>query len=115
MKKLPLVIPALIFFAISCNKTQEPAPDTSEPCQPTYNKEIKSITDSKCAISGCHDGSGSLVSLAEYSELKTRADNGRLQSHVVEKKIMPPASADALTDTELETFKCWLENGAPES
>lgn len=111
-KALFILVTLVVIF--SCNKPEE-VPPAEGNCQPKYTADIKIIADSKCAISGCHDGNGSLPDLTNYSALKSRADNGRLQSHVIEKKIMPPASAEKLTEAELETFKCWLENGAPES
>ena len=47
--------------------------------------------------------------------MKIRADNGRIAQFVFELKIMPPASAEKLTDAEKDKLKCWLDDGAPEN
>lgn len=121
MKKLwtgivPWVI--ILLWLTSCEKETskpEPNPVQEPPCRPTYTSDIKAIVNTKCAISGCHDGNSGIVGFKEYATLKERADNGRIKSYVFELKIMPPSTAVQLTDDEKKLVECWLDNGAPEN
>lgn len=100
----------------SCGKKEtHPAQQPQLPeSRPTYTAGIKTLVESRCAISGCHDGHSGIIGFTGYSPLKERADNGRIESFVFELKIMPPASATALTEDEKKLLQCWLDNGAPE-
>lgn len=110
--KKHLAIGLLLILLVSCGKDKPtPAP---EGCNATYTGDIKTIVASKCAIAGCHNGQTNLVNFTTYANLKARADNGRLKEFVLDKGIMPPANATQLTESEKETFKCWLEDDAPE-
>lgn len=100
----------------ACNKeTTIPEPEQPAPCRPTYVADIRTIVNTRCAISGCHDGNSGLVAFTTYAPLKERADNGRIKSYLFELKIMPPASATQLTEDEKKLMQCWLDNGAPEN
>lgn len=100
----------------SCGKEKvSPVPGQPVTCRPTYASGIKAIVDTRCAISGCHDGNSGVVGFTAYAPLKERADNGRIRSYVFELKIMPPSSATQLTEDEKKLLQCWLDNGAPEN
>lgn len=101
-----------VVLIIACKKEEEPQPT---PCKPTYNAGIKTIVDTKCALSGCHNGSVPLPNFKTYPELKARVDNGKVKSFVFDLKIMPPANETQLTNEEKELLQCWLDNGAPEN
>ena len=116
MKKTLLFLTCCTFGIVACNKE----PNTTEPEQPatchaTYVADIKTIVNTKCAISGCHDGNSGIIGFNTYIPLKERADNGRIKSYVIELKIMPPSTAKQLTDDEKKLIQCWLDNGAPEN
>lgn len=106
----------LCFFCVvvfSCKKeTKEPA---TQGCTANYTTDIKPIIANKCAISGCHNGSSPQVNFSIDSNVKSRADNGRIRSYIFDLKIMPPANASALSEQEKEKMKCWLDNGAPQN
>lgn len=81
----------------------------------TYQADIKPITDTKCAISGCHAGPNPQVNLnlETYAGVKTVADNGKLEQHVIIDKTMPPTGP--LPPSEIQLLKRWLETGALEN
>lgn len=111
-KSILLYVFLLLLQSIAaCKKHQ---PDTSEPCNPNYVKDIKPIISGKCALSGCHGVGSTIADFTKDSIVKNRADIGRIRSYIFELKIMPPASAQPLTEQEKETLKCWLDNGAPQ-
>ncbi len=111
---LPWVIAP--FLLASCEKDETtPVQPPPPACKPKYNPDIKTIINTKCAVSGCHDGNSGIVGFKEYATLKERADNGRIKSYLFELKIMPPSTSTQLTDDEKKLIECWLNNGAPEN
>lgn len=100
---------------VSCDKEKSTTPEPVPLCHPTYVGDIKTIVNTRCAISGCHDGNSAVVAFTTYDPLKERADNGRIKSYLFELKIMPPANATQLTEDEKKLIQCWLDNGAPEN
>lgn len=101
---LALIYLCILIFS-SCQKNE-----TSISCQ--YDIDIKPIITAKCAIPSCHASGSTLPDLSDYTILKTWVDNGRFRANIYELKIMPPASAVALTNEEKNIIKCWLDNGA---
>lgn len=79
---------------VSCNGTT-----------PTYNSYVKSVVQNNCV--SCHSQYGT------YSGLKSIVDNGSFESEVLKKQSMPQDGS--LSSDELNTLKCWVENGAPEN
>lgn len=107
----------LITITASCNKGEgdNPKPDPIPACRPTYESDIKTVVQAKCALSGCHDGTSGLVNFLTYGPLKAKADEGKIKRYVFELNIMPPATATQLIENEREKLQCWLDNGAPEN
>ncbi|MEZ5018019.1 MAG: hypothetical protein R2800_13255 [Flavipsychrobacter sp.] len=112
--KRSILVSLCCLLLIACSK-KETETKTTDVCRKTYNGAIKTIVDTKCAISGCHVAGATTGDFTTYTGIKKKADEGRIQTHVFELKIMPPASATQLTEEEKQSIKCWLDNGAPES
>lgn len=80
----------------------------------TFSVNVWPIIESTCK--GCHTGSfpSGGVSLNNYNDVKSIADNGVLRS-VLERngprKPMPPSGA--LEDCALSQIKIWIKDGAP--
>ncbi len=69
--------------------------------------DILPILTTNCALSGCHDGNGSLPDWSDMTEvinnaanIKTRTGNGS----------MPPNGS--ISDNEIEAIACWVDDGA---
>ncbi len=78
----------------------------------TYTNDVKQILESSCALSGCHNGQTSLPDYTNYAGIL--AVSTRAASRV-KAGSMPPASAGiTLSDSDINTIVCWVENGAPE-
>ena len=84
---------------------------------PTYNKDVASILNEKCA--SCHrPGAGGPMSLTSYAEVRPWA---RAIKTRVTKREMPPWSADqrfghfkadsSLSDAQIETIAKWVDGG----
>lgn len=77
---------------------------------PSYSAAISTIINTKCAISGCHNGSRS-PNLSTYAGVSANAS--RVQSEVTSKS-MPPSnsSAGSLTTEQINLISCWVADGA---
>ena len=110
------ILSYLLLITLPACKKEQATPVTPEPQKcATYSGDIAAIISSRCALSGCHVEGSAFGNFTEYNELKVRVDNGRIAQFVFELKIMPPASAEKLTDAEKDKLKCWLDDGAPEN
>jgi len=70
--------------------------------------EVMPIITANCAVSGCHDGNSGVISWADANNvianavnIKTRTGNG----------TMPPGDR-TITDDEIQTIACWVDDGA---
>jgi hypothetical protein len=77
----------------------------------SYSSDIKPIIESNCLSSGCHNANSSNGDFTTYAGVKAKADNGSLDSRVIQQKNMPPSGA--LPMDQLKKIKCWLSAGAP--
>lgn len=74
----------------------------------SFSNNVKPIIANNCAVSGCHNGSQSPnLSMDENiiqnaSRIKSRTGNG----------TMPPAGRPDLTDAQIQTIACWVDDGA---
>ena len=83
----------------------------------SYSGDIVPILDQTCAIPNCHVNGFINGDFEFYADLKAQSDNGSLRNQI-ESGAMPPsdtAGPTELTDDELETFLCWIEDGALEN
>jgi hypothetical protein len=74
----------------------------------SLDDDVLPILVTNCAISGCHDGNGSLPDWSDKTSvinnatnIKTRTGNG----------TMPPGNR-SITDEEIQTIKCWVDDGS---
>jgi uncharacterized membrane protein len=107
MRKQLICLAVAGIVIAGCKKEEE-----DKGCVSTYNATVAPIINARCGVSGCHNGSSSLVDLTVYENLKARIDNGLVQTNVFELKLMPPASSTQLTEDEKAKIKCWMDNGA---
>ena len=77
---------------------------------PGFTSDIKPIITTKCAISGCHNGSQS-PNLSAYSGVKNNASDILSE---ISGKFMPPSnsSAGSLTQQQINLITCWVKDGA---
>lgn len=81
------------------------------PSNVSYMTDVDPIIQSKCAIASCHvDGTG-FPDFTSFSELKSRANNqpGGVRQRV--KSGDMPRDGE-LTDEEISTILCWVDEGA---
>jgi uncharacterized membrane protein len=77
----------------------------------TYNTNVQTIINTKCAITGCHNSSGAGGTvLTTYANVKLKTD--RINQRVIKDKTMPPGGG--MTTEQLNILSCWISNGAPQ-
>ncbi|HTJ50296.1 MAG TPA: hypothetical protein VL443_12620 [Cyclobacteriaceae bacterium] len=76
---------------------------------PSFASDISSIITTKCAISGCHNGSKS-PNLTTYARINSNAS--KIKSEIVSGS-MPPSnsSAGSLSQTQINLITCWINDG----
>ena len=77
-----------------------------------YAENIVPIINTKCAISGCHDGASGIPNWKVLSNLQEHGAE-------IQRRTQLPASdpdhmprVGSLTDSEKKALYCWIENGA---
>jgi uncharacterized membrane protein len=100
---------SIVFGIISISSC---AKDKAEiPCDTiSFSQQVNTIITQNCI--SCHSSSAVMGSLENYTNIKAKADDGKLVDRV-EKKMMPPSGSNPLTDSQIRTIKCWVNQGAP--
>jgi hypothetical protein len=119
MKKSFIYTTILSMFLFACGSKDDPTPAVDcTGATPTYTNSVKAILDSNCAFSGCHN----TVSKEKghdyetYAGAKTAAGKSAFLGSINHSSgfdKMPKNSAK-LSDAEIKTLTCWVNNGAPQ-
>jgi hypothetical protein len=74
-------------------------------------EDVMPVITANCAVSGCHDGKSGIpdwsdqsMVIANAANIKTRTGNG----------TMPPGDR-SITDEEIQTIACWVDDGAEDN
>lgn len=118
MKKnlLLILITSALFF--SCKKESIKEYNCNG-ISPTYDGEIKSILNTHCAFSGCHNATskkGGII-LSDYANAKTESTKDRFLGsiqHLKGYKSMPQ-DASKLDEVTIQKLSCWVQNGSPQN
>lgn len=125
MKKRALlyfaVLIALIIVYTGCyyDKASLVYPSNGNTCDTstiTLSADINNILSASCY--SCHGGdaaAGGGIKLEQYSVIKAYADNGRLLSSITQdgNASAMPQGASKLSDCNINKFRAWINNGAP--
>ncbi len=121
-KNIPLIA-TLLFLASTVLFTQGCYYDNEEELYPyafcdslenvTYTSHIEQITQTNCAISGCHTGTspGGGLFLETYQQVKAIGEDGRMSTRVLVMQDMPPSGP--LSACEMEAIQAWINAGTP--
>lgn len=78
---------------------------------PTYNGEVKTLIDKKCANSGCHAKGGQEPDLSTLANIKKEKEDFFKTLDPEDDKAMPPGGeSKALKADELKLLEDWKEN-----
>lgn len=114
-----IIIFSVILFISSCTKEVVPSCSPVQcPTDVSYSTQIKPLINTHCTTglgpgTGCHD-----AWIFEYSNVKASVESGDFEAAIAN-KTMPKIPNDfgitALTDAEIQTFKCWICQGAKDN
>jgi len=79
----------------------------------SYADDVRPIVMQKCAIDGCHNGAlGADRNWTDFNAFKAHSATVK---DVVFNRVMPPAHSPAgpLTNEQVTTIVCWVDQGAP--
>lgn len=77
----------------------------------SFSSQIETIITSRCALSGCHDGSlGASRNWTVFTNVRNNATSIR---NLTQSGSMPPAGNTALTQEQKDLIACWVDDGAP--
>jgi hypothetical protein len=81
----------------------------------SYATEITPIVTTTCALPGCHVTGFSKGDFTGYADLKKKADSGILEYKITSGEMPHPYTKGpkTLTACQIETFKRWISQGAP--
>lgn len=79
----------------------------------SFANEIKTIIDTNCAVSGCHNGANGVS--RNWSVFATLKSNATGVKERTANKSMPPAGKTALTNEQIAKIACWVEDGAADN
>lgn len=80
----------------------------------SFADDIRPIIETKCAVSGCHNGDmGPDLNWTNFEKFHQRVASG-LVKYRVTNRIMPPAESPAgpLTQDQINAIACWADQGA---
>ncbi len=72
--------------------------------------EIKAIVTANCAVSNCHDGTRSPDFRSDQT-IQNRAE--RIRARTGARSMPPQSSGRSLSNNQIESIACWVEDGAP--
>lgn len=81
---------------------------------PSFSEDIRPIIQTKCALSGCHNGDmGPDLNWTIFQNFHQRAESGLVKFRVTN-RIMPPdySQGGPLTQEQINTIACWTDQGA---
>lgn len=99
-------------FNLSCS-TDDDDDDTSSSSATTYTSSIKSIMDSNCATSGCHDAATNAGSY-DYSDYAATKDGIAAGLVAIKNGTMPKSPNDPLTAAQIASIEAWIAASTPE-
>jgi hypothetical protein len=112
--KFGIILTVLVLvLAIACSKKSTSGGNNNLDCSAvpkTFSNDVFPITSTRCAISGCHNagsnnGPGPLTNHTEIFNARF------LIRSAVSSGLMPQGST--LTDAQIKTILCWIDNNAP--
>ncbi len=105
-----LLLSTALFAA--CTSDNEEDLFEQEPCDETVSlvNDVQPIVTSHCAVSGCHVSGAQSPNLGTKQSIVDRAS--RIKQRTQSRSMPPPGSGITLTDEEIATLGCWVDNGA---
>jgi uncharacterized membrane protein len=115
MKKSIIIASAFFMVmatvAISCKKKASVDATVCSALDTKWSTSVNTITQTKCAKSGCHNGSAKGGNYLTRAGITANASNAL--SEVFNKSM--PKDGTSMTDAERNQLMCWLQDGGPDN
>lgn len=115
--KIILILVSFLFF-VSCEKKVGKIQTTNTSANVCdsikYTKHIKPIIITNCAAnSNCHVSGFGMGDFTSYPGLKIKIDDGSFKLRVFDSPNNPMPASGMLSQSKLDSIKCWLDKGSP--
>lgn len=106
----------IVSLGYSCGDDEDDGDNEPMDCsvERSFASDIVPILNQSCAIPNCHTSGAIIGDYTVFEGLREQEDRGVLRGQI-ETGAMPPSNSAGpieLTDTELATFLCWIDQGA---
>ena len=97
---------------MNCTSDNEEDLFDQDPCDETVSltNNVQPIVSNNCAVSGCHVSGAQSPNLSTKQNIIDRAS--RIKQRTQSRSMPPPGSGITLTEEEMATLSCWVDNGA---
>lgn len=114
MKKLLLLISLACLASCTSDSEEDLLPNQGGDLCATnisFQNEVNAIITTNCAIPGCHNGDiGASRNWTVFSNVQNSAQAIRSRTGA---RTMPPSNSGiTLSDAQISTIACWVEQGA---
>jgi hypothetical protein len=97
-----------VAFLISCAKDKTPDPASINcPTTISFANQVKPMIDANCI--GCHDAGQTLPDLSTHAAVSQNAT--AVLNSLKGTTILMPQGGPALSDTLIQEFECWINQG----
>lgn len=104
----------IVLSQVSCaydNAEELYGANSCPPESVSFEKNIKPIIISNCALSGCHMSGHQQPTLETYAQISSNAD--KIKTRTSDGTMPPDASGISLSMEEIKIIACWVEAGTP--
>ncbi len=108
----------LTILSLACKKKETGDPIDCTGTAPLYTGTVKTILDTHCATSGCHNTATKAegYDMSTYAGAKSAAGHDAFIGsvrHLSGYTAMPQGAAK-LSDDDIKTLYCWVQNAMPQ-
>jgi uncharacterized membrane protein len=113
MKQVQILMLALpVLLGNSCTYDNEEDLFGEQNCSSSisFAQNVQPIITTRCAVPGCHVSGGQPPDYSQPSNIVGRAAS--IRNRTKNRTMPPPASGITLTEAEIQTINCWVQQGA---
>ena len=79
----------------------------------SFTQKVQPIIAARCSLPGCHVSGAQPPNFSQTSTIINRAAS--IRNRTKNRTMPPPTSGITLTETEIQTIDCWVQQGANEN
>ncbi|MEQ8810386.1 MAG: hypothetical protein RIE59_15045, partial [Imperialibacter sp.] len=76
----------------------------------SFKDQVSLIISTNCAVATCHNGTAGIPNFTSYGAIQENAATNKVKTA---NKTMPKVGS--LTDLEIQTIACWVDDGAKDN